>query len=193
MQKLETTVGSGVPIRTSVSDPYVLRRASQQAAHLVLTAGFRWDEWEDFRQELLLDLLRRTPQFNAARSDWRAFVRGVLRNQAIVLANRRRRFNQQEVLFEDLPETTQMRIHERFITRNIKAEFDNRLHVRGVVAGLPRRMQEIVSLLSQYTIPEVCAKTGRSRSEVYRTIEKARSHFTRCGFQPSTSRRPVGS
>src|SRR6202040_283487 len=71
--------------RTLVSDPYVVRRASQQAWVLVLTAGFRWDELPDLQQELVLDLLQRAPQYNPALSEWWAFVRGVMRNQATVL------------------------------------------------------------------------------------------------------------
>lgn len=62
----------------------------------------RWDALPDLQQELVLNLLQRAPQYNPARSEWWAFVRGVMWNHATVLANRHRRLTQQEVLFEDL-------------------------------------------------------------------------------------------
>lgn len=177
--------------RRLVADPYVLRRASQQAKVLVLTAGFRWDEWEDLQQELLLDLLRRAPQFNPALSEWWAFVRGIMRNHATVLAARKRRFAEREVFLEDLP------VHERghadasYRTRSLKAELENRVDVRRVVAGFPPPIKEIVELLTDYSIPEVCEKTGRSRSHVYRTLGVARDHFIRSGLHSTKTRRSV--
>src|SRR5271165_1099217 len=83
-------------------DPYILQQASCRASLLVATAGFRSDDWEDLRQEMVLDCLRRSPKFDPSRGDWQGFIRGVVRNHATVLAMRRHRSVQREVLAEDL-------------------------------------------------------------------------------------------
>ena len=50
-------------------DPYILQQASCQASLLVSTAGFRSDYWEDLKQEMVLDLLHRSPQFDQTRGE----------------------------------------------------------------------------------------------------------------------------
>src|SRR5689334_11829415 len=72
-------------------DTFALRHTSYRARVLAASGGFRRDEWEDLSQEMLLDLLRRFPKFDAARGDWQGFIRGVVRNHASVLLARRRR------------------------------------------------------------------------------------------------------
>src|SRR3954447_2660391 len=82
-------------------DPYILQQASRRASLLVATAGFRSDDWEDLRQEMVLDCLRRSPKFDPSRGDWPGFVRGVMRNRAAVLVMRERRRGL-EILRDDL-------------------------------------------------------------------------------------------
>jgi hypothetical protein len=48
-----------------------------------------------------------------------------------------------------------------------------------------------VELLPDYSIPEVCKKTGRSRSQVYRTLGVARDHFIQSGLHSTKTRRSV--
>src|SRR5688572_21995222 len=83
-------------------DLYILQQASCRASLLVATAGFRSDDWEDLRQEMVLDCLRRSPKFDPSRGDWQGFVRGVVRNHAAVLVIRRHRTARREVLADDL-------------------------------------------------------------------------------------------
>ena len=73
------------------ADPYIFQQASCRASLLVTSAGFRSDDWEDLKQEMVLDVLRRSPKFDPARGDWQGFVRGVVRNHAAVLVMRERR------------------------------------------------------------------------------------------------------
>jgi DNA-directed RNA polymerase specialized sigma24 family protein len=171
---------TGLPMLKLVSDPYVLRRASRQAWVLVLTAGFRWDDREDLRQELLPDLLQRAPNFNPALSEWWGFVSGVMRNRATVLANRRRPLT--EVFFEDLAPHERLRADSRLRTADPRTQLDSGAEVRRLVDRLPQRIKQIVELLPDYSIPEICEKTGSSRSQVYRKIRKARSCLARWGL-----------
>ena len=36
-------------------DPYILQQASCRASLLVASAGFRSDDWDDLRQDIILD------------------------------------------------------------------------------------------------------------------------------------------
>ncbi len=74
-----------------VADPYVFRQASLCASHLVRKCRFAVDAWEDLRQEMVLDLLRRLPRFRPERGDWHGFVRGVMRHRSTLLAADERR------------------------------------------------------------------------------------------------------
>lgn len=67
-------------------DLFVIQQAEIRASRMVGNYGFTRDDWEDLRQELLLDYMKRRPRFNPGRGAHRGFVHGVLRNQAAKLA-----------------------------------------------------------------------------------------------------------
>jgi DNA-directed RNA polymerase specialized sigma24 family protein len=171
-----------------MSDPYVLQRASIQASLLIATAGFPRDDWPDLRQEFLLDLLRRSPRFNERRGEWHSFVRGIMRNHATVLIQRRNR-RRQEVFIEDVAE------HELHGRWNGKCASDparrlaTDISVRQVVSRLPARQQMLLRLLPFYSVPEACQRLGCSRSQAYRFIEDAREDFVRAGLSGPKDRR----
>ena len=75
---------------TSV-DPFVIQQAEIRASRMVSRNGFGRDDWEDLRQDLLLDYLERLPQFDPDRGDPRGFMFGVVRHRAVQLAAQQRR------------------------------------------------------------------------------------------------------
>ena len=80
-----------VALDPQASAPYMLEQATCRAHFLVNRTGLPQDDWEDLRQEFVLDCLQRAPGFNPARGEWRAFVRGVIRNRSAVAARRESR------------------------------------------------------------------------------------------------------
>lgn len=180
-------------------DPYILQQASCRASLLVATAGFRSDDWEDLRQEMVLDCLRRSPKFDPARGDWQGFVRGVVRNHATVLATRRHRSVRREVLAEDLS-------HEEAGTpgepddplgasqkQEIEAGLQMSIDVQRVVNGLPPQLQKLALLLSELPMLEAGARTGKSRSRVYQMTRQLRDAFVRAGLRPLCPRKFGGA
>ncbi len=172
-------------------DPYILQQASCRASLLVATAGFRSDDWEDLRQEMVLDCLRRSPKFDPARGEWHGFVRGVVRNQATVLVTRKHRRVQREVLAEDLwdkeagtaddPADPLGGVHKHEIEAGLQMSID----VQRVLKGLPPQLRNLALLLSELPMLEAGAKTGKSRSRVYQMIRQLRDAFVRAGFRPA--------
>ena len=56
-----------------------------------------------------------------------------------------------------------------------------KVDVEHVLAGLPSRLREVAHSLSQFSVTETCARTGRSRSGVYKSIRKLRRAFIAAG------------
>ena len=54
---------------TSILDPFVIQQAEICASRMVGNYGFSPDDWEDLRQELLLDYLERLPCFDSNRGE----------------------------------------------------------------------------------------------------------------------------
>ena len=87
-----------VALDPQASAPYMLEQATCRAHFLVNRTGLPQDDWEDLRQEFVLDCLQRAPGFNPARGEWQAFVRGVIRNRSAVAAHRESKRVQCEAL-----------------------------------------------------------------------------------------------
>ena len=174
-------------------DAFALRQASCRARLLAASGGFRRDEWEDLRQEMLLDLLRRVPKFDATRGDWQGFVRGVTRNHSTVLVTRHRR-RAREVLGEDLVDREEsgggdpMATLQKHRCSYAVAELNLRLDVHRVVAGLPPRLRRLALLLAQMPVKDVCERMGKSRSRVYQMTLQIREAFVGAGLAPCYSR-----
>jgi DNA-directed RNA polymerase specialized sigma24 family protein len=179
---------------TSV-DPYILQQACCRASMLVSTAGFRSDDWEDLKQQIILDLLHRSPKFNPARGDWHGFVRGVARNHAAVLVMRERR-RAPEILIGDLmnreaaSDADSLDILDKRPSLGVVDALHLSLDVRRIVESLPTQLQSLAVLLGQMPVKEVGKHTGKSRSRVYQMTRQIRDAFLRAGFSPSHAKRP---
>lgn len=176
-------------------DPYMFRQASWRANLLIATARFRVEDREDLRQELFLEVLRRSPKFDPARGDWPGFVRGVMHNHAAVLVVRERR-RAPELRGEDLMNREEASdaewvdiFDQRPRTLSVDA-LNLRLDVRRVVESLPNQLRSLAVLLSQMPVKEAGRHTGKSRSRVYQMTRQIREAFLKAGYSPSYAKRP---
>jgi DNA-directed RNA polymerase specialized sigma24 family protein len=176
-------------------DPYIFRQASCRASLLVASGSFRSDDWEDIKQEIVLDVLRRSPKFDPARGDWQGFVRGVARHHATVLVIRERR-RAPEILSEDLmrrddpSDANSLDILDKRPCSGVVDALHLSLDVRRVVESLPTQLQSLAVLLGQMPVQDVCRHTGKSRSRVYQMTLQIREAFVRAGLSPSGAKRP---
>ena len=178
-------------------DPYAVRHATLRARLAVATAGFRQDDIDDLRQELLLDFLRRSPKFDAARGEWRGFIRGVMRNQTAALIVRRHRRTRHEVLAGDLGDPNAEAMAgaelEAVGQRDVARRFDLSVDVRRGLQKLPVRLQRLAGLLAEMPVSEVCLVTGKSRSRIYQMIRQLRTAFIQAGLAPGALRKATRS
>jgi DNA-directed RNA polymerase specialized sigma24 family protein len=175
-------------------DPYIIQQASCWASLLVASAGFRSHDWDDLKQELVQDVLRRSHKFDSARGDWHGFVRGVVRNHAAVLVMRQRR-RALEVLGDDLVSREQVSdadsldILDIRPTSGVVDALHLSLDVRRIVGRLPPELQSLAALLGQMPVKEAVKQTGKSRSRLYQMKRQIRGFFVRAGFSPAHARR----
>jgi RNA polymerase sigma factor (sigma-70 family) len=172
-------------------DPYILQQASCQASLLVSTAGFRSDYWDDLKQEMVLDLLHRSPKFDQTRGDWHGFVRGVARNHAAVLVMRERR-RAPEVLADDLTmnrkesgDAESLDALDKRRPAGIVDELPHSLDVRRVIESLPAQLQTLAALIDEMPVRDICQRLGKSRSRVYQMTLELRAAFVRAGLRPN--------
>lgn len=162
-------------------DPFVIQQAEIRASRLVGSHGFSRDDWDDLRQDLLLDYLERLPQFDRGRGDLRGFMFGVVRHRAAQLVARRHR--QVQLAPDGCTESGGLR------HRLAAVDCDLRLDVEAAVSRLPEHLRELAQLLSERTPREVSRATGKSRSRVYQMIGEIRAAFIEAGITPSFARK----
>lgn len=160
-------------------DPFVLRQAEMRASRIVGATGYTPDDWEDLRQELLLDYVRRQPKFDPARGDQRGFVFGVLRNHAAKLAKAGNRARAASELPDALPDACAC------ATTRVEAELHLRIDVHAVLSRLPEHLRILAVQLTEMSPGEVCRESGRSRSCIYRWIAELRRAFISAGLTPA--------
>ena len=153
-------------------DPFLIQQAEIRASRLVACSGFTRDDWEDLRQDLLLDYLERLPLFDSGRGEPRGFMFGVVRHRAAQLAAQQRR--RLQFLVDDGGSNRPQ----------VVLNHDLRLDVAAVVARLPEHLRIVAELLSERTPREVAQVTGKSRSRVYQMIGEIRAAFEEAGVWP---------
>lgn len=161
-------------------DPFVLQQAEIRASRIVGATGYTRDDWEDLRQELLLDYVRRQPRFDPARGDQRGFVFGVLRNHAAKLA----RAGIRAEIGSELPDDSRELC--ACATTRVESDLHLRIDVQTVLSRLPEHLRTLALQLTEMSPREVCRESGRSRSRIYRWIAELRRAFVAAGITPAS-------
>jgi RNA polymerase sigma-70 factor (ECF subfamily) len=161
-------------------DPFVVQQAEIGASRLVTAPGFHQDDWEDLRQELLVDYLERLPQFDPSRGDVRGFMFGVVRHRAAQMAMEQRRRVRADACWRE------------GIKTSFDPELDLRLDVASVVASLPEHLRVLAVALQDLTPSEAARSLGRKRSRVHQLMQQIRSAFIEAGVTPDLLHRHGG-
>ena len=67
---------------------YTIKRIRFKASQMVGKHGFTEDDFDDLRQEMMLDALERLPKFNSGRADIKIFISTVINNRIATLIKR---------------------------------------------------------------------------------------------------------
>lgn len=161
--------------------PYLLQQTALRASLLQTSFGFAADEWDDLRQDLALDCLRRLPRFDAARGNWQGFVRGVVRHHACVLASRQKcRPQVQSLEASDISDASDLPAED------FRPYLELGLDTERVLAGMPEDLVGIARLLAEMPVSAVRRTTGLTVAQLNRRIARIRAAFMRAGLWPTT-------
>jgi DNA-directed RNA polymerase specialized sigma24 family protein len=169
------------------STAFVLSQATRRAWLLVRSGAAPVDAWEDLRQDLALDYVRRAPGFNPARGQWESFVIAIIIHHGAVLAARMNRRRKREVLVADMESAEERGLPGSIVIDPIRS-VELRLDVQKVLTGLPVQLREVAHYLSQFSVRETCGLTGRSRSGIYKCISRLRVAFRAAGLSTPARR-----
>lgn len=171
--------------------PYLLQQTALRASLLQTSFGFAADDWDDLRQDLALDCLRRLSRFDASRGNWKGFVSGVVRNHACVLASKQARRPELQCLAEDGDADGDFgegvsRCDAHFLMADdlcpaLELSFD----MRRVLDGLPEELRSVAQHLAEMPIYAVRQATGLSLAALNRKIARIRAAFVAAGLRPN--------
>ena len=168
--------------------PYLLQQTALRASLLQTSFGFAADDWDDLRQDLALDCLRRLPRFDGSRGNWKGFVHGVVRNHACVLASRRIQRPQFQPLELDtgseLPDGSLAGKADDEPAEDFRPLLELGLDTERVLAGLPEDLRMIARHLAEMPISGVRRKTGLTLAQLNQRIRRIRAAFMAAGFAP---------
>jgi RNA polymerase sigma-70 factor (ECF subfamily) len=168
--------------------PYLLQQTALRASLLQTSFGFAADDWDDLRQDLALDCLRRLPRFDASRGNWKGFVHGVVRNHACVLASRQAQRPELQYLAADADADAAgdiSRCDSRFVVADdFRPALELGLDMRRVLDGLPEELRAVAHHLAEMPVYAVRQVTGLSSSELNRKIARIRAAFVAAGLMP---------
>jgi RNA polymerase sigma factor (sigma-70 family) len=170
----------------------ILRYASLNASALVRSRAFGRDAWEDLRQELILDCVRRLRRFDPVRGTYRGFVSGVMRNRASVLVRHECVRRRQEIGIGAAPYRSES--HGELVDCGNASDSDLSrtemvIDVHRVIAKLPPASRGLARQLMELNVTEISRRSGKSRAGIYRGLKKIRRAFVAAGFEPTTSNR----
>jgi len=171
-----------IPVDSSL-DSFAIRQAGIRASKLVKTLGLPLEEWDDLRQELLLDYLRRRDRYQSGRGEHRGFIYGVVRNRACRLAIQGKR---RSLISEPLDDQLLTQQVEESLPAVLSAQsLETQLDVQKLLSTLPEHLREVAVLLSEMSVPDVQRHTGKSRARIYQFIDEIRQAFQEAGLAPT--------
>ena len=168
------------PARAKV-DQYALKIIRHKSQQFVGKAGFGTADREDIEQELVLDLVRRLPRFDATRASERTFMARVVDHGAATLAaaqaagvrDYRRRAGSIEdpAFFCEEPSSDD------------EEQLGRRLDIARVLRRLPEEDRRLCEQLAVYSENEIASATGSTRYRLAEARARLRRRFERAGLR----------
>jgi len=183
-------------------DDFALDMVNIKAAELVGQAGFTADDFEDIKQEMLLDLLERLAKYDPSKSNFKLFVTCVIDRKGQNLI----RYRESEIrdyrreaysLNEDVTVADSEEPVQRLATidqddqdirtgkygRPAEERTQLRLDIEAVLAGLPPELRKAAELLQTKSVTQVARELGVPRTTFYsKHLPLLRKAFTAMGL-----------
>jgi len=174
---------------------YAMKRTHYKARQVIRTKGFTKDDFDDIRQELMRDVLKRLPKFNGGRAGMKTFISRLIDNRIAGLIKHRhaacRDSRRNECSLDDWVhdedgrwvrrDTTisedRARAHTCQAPRGRQETLELAMDTAHVMASLPNDLRDLCERLRSQTPTEIHRETGMSRSSLYERIKQIRARF----------------
>jgi len=181
-------------------DEYAAALIRHKARQLARRPEFSQTDQEDLEQEMVLDLLKRLPQYDPKRAGRHTFIARVVEHKiAALLKHRRARKrdsgSRTESLRDESPNgdgriageihAVDEGAHSKRIgsaSRLQSDRFEQTLDVAATVRALPDDLRALCKLLQSKTVSDISAETGIPRPTLYDAIKKIRAKFREGGL-----------
>jgi len=166
---------------------YLLQQAGLRASLIHNSLGFAADDWDDLRQDLALDCLRRLPRFDGSRGAWKGFVRGVVRNRACVMAMRQARRPEVRALAIDdcgSDGEASFGVTHPALVEDALPTLELSLDAQRVIAGLSEELQLIARCLAEMSFCALTRRVGLTHAQLKRKVAQIRAAFAAAGLAP---------
>ena len=192
-------------------DDYAAKTVRLTAHALVRRGALPEQDRSDIEQELMLDLLRRLPQFDPSRATYRTFVARVVAHRAagLLAASRTEGASIRRAtlsLHEEIEDSGGERIErgdaldedadrrdQRPSARDREEARDLRLDVADVVATLPPELRELCEWLLNHSVTETSRSTATSRGTLWHRMQPIRKGLAAAGLDAYLDARPAGA
>lgn len=175
------------PPASRADDAFVFRQADRRSNELVRRGRILPDDREDFRQELILDILEQGHHFDPHRGTWSAFVCRLMRNRSETLAQleqRRRNVERSAATFDqdDREEQPVRRLAEGDCSA--ERAFVVRTEINLVLSRLPDDLRTLADQLCWMDLDEIARVRGVSKQWLHLLKRRLRRAFIAAGVMP---------
>jgi RNA polymerase sigma-70 factor, ECF subfamily len=191
------------------TDPTIIQSAQVQARRLFHANIFPDMEIEDIEQEFVLHVLRRIPNFDAARASFPTFIDRVIRNRAAALIEtaqtQKRGFGTKIILFSDL-ETSSETAAESLADRlgagqdlwdrsDLVPETEDAAMLRHdlsrLLDNLPQNLWQCCHWLLEDSVGNVSRRSGLARGTIHSRVKTLRRRCHEFGLKEYFGTRPA--
>lgn len=176
-----------LPPAPVTDEAFVCRQAARRSNELVRRGRILPDDEEDFRQELILDILEHCHHFDPNRGNWAGFVRRLMRNRSETLAQleqRRRSVEQPAATSDDDDPEGRPATRSGSVDASAERAFVGRTEIDLVLSRLPDDLRTLADQLCWMDLDEIARVRGISKQWVHLLKRRLRRAFIAAGVMP---------
>lgn len=181
-------------------DDYARELIKHKARQLVGKFGFTPSDREDLEQEMILDLIRRLPQYDPSKAARTTFISRIVEHKVASLiearTSKRRDFRMEDGSLNDQVDVDHSGIErletvdaEQYLLRTgaismpLLEQLELGIDIARVVMQLPDNLRELCIRLQTQSVTEISRETGVPRYKLYESIKTLRAVFEKAGLK----------
>ncbi len=173
--------------RSNPIDHYAMDRIDFRVRRLAIQFNLSQDEQEDYRHDMVVELLSAFSRFDPGKAKRETFVNRVLdkfvKYITRIRCTHRRRACDSPIHFDDIaPGFQPVDDDPPKGQRDEQGQRELRLDMKAALGHMPKRLQRVCRLLMDFGPAKAAAQLGICRQSIYRNIAEIRQYLTAAGL-----------